>query len=1054
MFLKKRRSSSSSNHNYATLEPKVMLACDVSVGNLNAGVVVSEDASGVGYMMHSEQSVHERFTGIHGWNADHFIAVQLDGNQWQYNNSDWVDFNPVDTDRLMAEVFFESGKVAAFENPYYQVEGIPIGVSDDLWFVPNRFAGVEIDGSFEVHGSCIDTASPYSRYLDTSRGKLSGLWYAAAAFEATARQFPDLAIFDDNGAPLLSWRVQILPFIGMTDLYNQFNLNERWDSPHNLGLLDQMPSAFESPNFDSDTKTVFLATSGVGTLFPFTSRPISYGDIHDGSSNTLMFVEADATRAVEWTRPLDLFFNPANPLAGLGNIAPEGFAAVTAGGKTLTIPASLDPANLTNMMLIDDGNVVDFSDLYKRHSAEASLSRISGAVLNYESAHMRFPAHARYDDSGTTPLLSWRVQLLPFLEQSNLYNMFHHDEPWDSPHNLSLLPLMPEVFKHSQLADGMTNFLAVTGERTVFRIADLEVGFGGIADGSSNTALFVEADLSEAVEWTRPADWVFDLANPSAGLGAVRGDGFNMVTADGKVHFVPNTVSDDVIANLMQRNDGQFVDFSEIAPFNDVKQNLRRLALSALNYESANLRFPAHARYGDDGSTPLLSWRVLILPYIEQQALYQQFNLNEPWDSPHNIALLPLMPRIFADPGVDNAAGFTNYLALNHESTVFPTDDRGKTFAQITDGSSSTILFVKANDDQAVEWTRPADLIFDPDNPRDGLDDTSASGFHAALADGSTHFLNNAISDETISLLAQRSDGMTIEESWKSESVPGFFTFNSPNAQQNKLRKATLAALNFESARMRFPAHAIYSAPIAEGGTPLLSWRVQLLPYIEQNNLYQQFRLDEPWDSPHNLSLLPLMPDIYSHPEIENGMTVLQAVTGPGTLFPIQQRGLRFGNISDGSSNTLMFVEANLDRAVPWTKPEDLYYDPAAANADPSDGIGESYLRFGTNVSFADGSTHFIRECVSPEILHEAIQIADGGVSSFYRDIPCVGGTIPIASGVLGDIDQNGVVDFLDIAPFVEVLVNDEYLLEADFNLDGIVSFLDIAPFIAALTST
>ncbi len=66
---------------------------------------------------------------------------------------------------------------------------------------------------------------------------------------------------------------------------------------------------------------------------------------------------------------------------------------------------------------------------------------------------------------------------------------------------------------------------------------------------------------------------------------------------------------------------------------------LRQLAIAALNYESSYQKFPAQANYSDDGK-PLLSWRVHLLPFMEQDSLYRQFKLDEPWDSPHNIKLL------------------------------------------------------------------------------------------------------------------------------------------------------------------------------------------------------------------------------------------------------------------------------------------------------------------------------------------------------------------------------------------------------------------------------
>lgn len=91
--------------------------------------------------------------------------------------------------------------------------------------------------------------------------------------------------------------------------------------------------------------------------------------------------------------------------------------------------------------------------------------------------------------------------------------------------------------------------------------------------------------------------------------------------------------------------------------------NLKQIALACHNYESAHTALPNNS-YGPDGK-PLLSWRVHILPYIEEENLYRQFRTNEPWDSQHNIRLLSQMPRVYATPAQRQgkvAMGNTTYL--------------------------------------------------------------------------------------------------------------------------------------------------------------------------------------------------------------------------------------------------------------------------------------------------------------------------------------------------------------------------------------------------------
>jgi hypothetical protein len=109
-------------------------------------------------------------------------------------------------------------------------------------------------------------------------------------------------------------------------------------------------------------------------------------------------------------------------------------------------------------------------------------------------------------------------------------------------------------------------------------------------------------------------------------------------------------------------------------------------------------------------------------------------------------------------------------------------------------------------------------------------------------------------------------------------------------------------------------------AILSKEGKPLLSWRVAILPFIEQAPLYNKFKLDEPWDSPHNKALLETTPECFE-PALGGldapGLTRYQVFVGPGTAF--ERPGLTFKDFSDGLENTFLVVEAAA--AVPWSKP-------------------------------------------------------------------------------------------------------------------------------------
>jgi hypothetical protein len=194
--------------------------------------------------------------------------------------------------------------------------------------------------------------------------------------------------------------------------------------------------------------------------------------------------------------------------------------------------------------------------------------------------------------------------------------------------------------------------------------------------------------------------------------------------------------------------------------------NLKQIALAMHNYHDTYGGFPAPANYDDDGK-PLLSWRVHILPFIEQAPLYKKFKLDEPWDSKHNKELIKEMPLVYKVPGglkVDD--GKTCYLVPTGDSTAFPKGSagsaRGLTLASITDGTSNTIMAIEAAPDKAVPWTKPEDWELDPDKPNQGLVGHRPNGFLAAWCDGSVRFIQKSVSDETLKAIFTRSGGEVV----------------------------------------------------------------------------------------------------------------------------------------------------------------------------------------------------------------------------------------------------------------------------------------------------
>jgi hypothetical protein len=187
----------------------------------------------------------------------------------------------------------------------------------------------------------------------------------------------------------------------------------------------------------------------------------------------------------------------------------------------------------------------------------------------------------------------------------------------------------------------------------------------------------------------------------------------------------------------------------QAAQRNVATNNLKQIMVAFMNHHDVKGALPAHANYSEDGK-PLLSWRVHILPFIEQNELYQQFHLDEPWDSEHNKALIAQMPDVFKTPGLSLEPGKTNILAVVGEGAVMDGTAKGISFQHITDGTSKTIVVVEADPAQAVEWTKPDDLEFNPDDPKAGLGNVRPGGWNAAFCDASIQFVAEAVDPELL----------------------------------------------------------------------------------------------------------------------------------------------------------------------------------------------------------------------------------------------------------------------------------------------------------------
>ena len=192
--------------------------------------------------------------------------------------------------------------------------------------------------------------------------------------------------------------------------------------------------------------------------------------------------------------------------------------------------------------------------------------------------------------------------------------------------------------------------------------------------------------------------------------------------------------------------------------------NLKIILLGMHNYHDVYNHFPPSETKLEKGAG--LSWRVHLLPFLDQAPLYQQFRMDEPWDSEHNKTLIPLIPQVYRAPGSRSDATKTNYLGIQAKGSILEKQENQPLgFRDIIDGTSNTIMVVEADDEHAVVWTKPDDLNWDKDKPKKGLKSPSArGGFLAAMADGSIRIIQENIDDEMIRRLFLRNDGEVVRE--------------------------------------------------------------------------------------------------------------------------------------------------------------------------------------------------------------------------------------------------------------------------------------------------
>lgn len=188
--------------------------------------------------------------------------------------------------------------------------------------------------------------------------------------------------------------------------------------------------------------------------------------------------------------------------------------------------------------------------------------------------------------------------------------------------------------------------------------------------------------------------------------------------------------------------------------------NLKQIGLAMHNYAATYTHFPAAVIIGPDGKTAH-SWRVALLPYLEQDALYRQYKFDEPWDSEANKRVLAQMPAVFRSPSDVRPGTFSSYFVLTGPTTLFD-GSKGAEFQEVRDGLSNTILTVEAVRD--IPWTKPEDIAFDPSQAIPMIGGFNPDGANVGFADGSVRFLSKLVDSAMLKSLITKAGGEVIAD--------------------------------------------------------------------------------------------------------------------------------------------------------------------------------------------------------------------------------------------------------------------------------------------------
>ncbi len=613
-----------------------------------------------------------------------------------------------------------------------------------------------------------------------------------------------------------------------------------------------------------------------------------------------------------------------------------------------------------------------------------NLKQIGLGFHNYHDTYNAFP-RADGDAEGTKTGLSWRVQLLPLLGEGELYEEFHLDEPWDSEHNKALIEKMPSVFNSPGVTEaGKTALHVFTGDATPFH-GEKGLSIAAFTDGTSNTILAVMAGADTAEVWTKPGGLVFDATAPKKTLGEV-GKKVQLLLADGSVQAISTRIDEAEFAKLVELADGNPIDsLQTFEPADQGPVPILILTLASAVDQQAFIELAVNEAEEEsyDGLTLHKNDNTAVC-FIDAKTIL--------WAPPETLKKMidarkagqPSTSHIVSQlqSGADVAVAIdlkSQSALVGHAAMINPllgmlaqinsvslqvnvTEKTGgklvELIAYAVNEQTAGALSQLANGglDQLKATLKASPIPADPDQARQ-QEFVHTIGHSATVKQVGSQ----------VEFLIPVPEGFDKLPEMLKPALEKAAQAAANTRKRNNLKQIGLAFHNYESTNRAFPG-AGSSATSKEG----LSWRVHLLPYLDQAALYNKFNFDEPWDSETNKALIDQMPEVYQTDGVTDPtQTSLHVFTGPGAPFA-ENQAPSIASFTDGTSSTILVINAGPDTATIWTKPGGLDFNPE----DPLKSLGQIGDVF--NALFADGSVRAISNMIDPQTLRRVIQSADG----------------------------------------------------------------------------